>query len=307
VTYPRAHLVDPVNGGFYHCCSRCVRRAWLCGEDPLTGRSFEHRKAWIETRILQLCEIFAIDLYAYAVMSNHYHIVVDVVPKRTQEWSDEEVSERFCKLHPGHSPQKTELQFTSLLNDPEKLADTRKMLGSLSKFMSRLNQPIAWQANREDGVTGHFWEQRFKSTALLNEEAILSAMAYVDLNPVRAKIVERAKEARHTSFAHRTSPTETHHKSPLANLDRLGITSAGYADIVEWTASVARGGVKSPDSETTRALSKLGYSPDRWLGRVRVHRFNYRAYGAFSLLREYTERLGQQWLRGAKPGLAAPP
>jgi hypothetical protein len=58
VTYPRAHLIDRENGGFYHLISRCVRRAWRCGEDPLTGCSFEHRRQWIEERMLQLATFF---------------------------------------------------------------------------------------------------------------------------------------------------------------------------------------------------------------------------------------------------------
>ena len=68
ITYARAQLVDTVNGGLYHCNSRCVGRGWLC--DVVSGRSFEHRGAWVEARVLTLCEIFAVELYSYVVMSN---------------------------------------------------------------------------------------------------------------------------------------------------------------------------------------------------------------------------------------------
>ena len=75
---PRHQLVDPTTPGYYHCITRCVRRAFLCGADPLSGRSFDHRKTWIESRLIELAEIFAVGLYACAVMSNHVHAVAHV-------------------------------------------------------------------------------------------------------------------------------------------------------------------------------------------------------------------------------------
>jgi hypothetical protein len=52
--YPRHHIVDPETSGFFDCVSRCVRRAFLCGEDAYSGRSYEHRRAWVEERLLML-------------------------------------------------------------------------------------------------------------------------------------------------------------------------------------------------------------------------------------------------------------
>lgn len=64
--------------------ARCVRRAFLCGEDSLTGQSYEHRKQWIVDKLMELAGIFAIDVCAYAVMSNHYHVVLRVDSERAQ-------------------------------------------------------------------------------------------------------------------------------------------------------------------------------------------------------------------------------
>ncbi len=71
--YPRAFIVDPEEPGFYHCISPCIRRAGLCGDNPLSGRNFDHRRAWIEHRLISLADSFAVGLFAWAVMSNHSH------------------------------------------------------------------------------------------------------------------------------------------------------------------------------------------------------------------------------------------
>ena len=89
MTYPRSHLVDPA-GGVYHVCSRCVRRAFLCGTDEVSGRDFNHRRAWLEARILDLGQIFAVELFGYAVMSSHYHLVLQTMPEVTHSWSNED-------------------------------------------------------------------------------------------------------------------------------------------------------------------------------------------------------------------------
>jgi len=67
---PRKELVDSQSPGFYHVTNRCVRRAYLCGSNSESGRNYDHRKDWLEKRILQLTEIFAVDIYAYAVMTD---------------------------------------------------------------------------------------------------------------------------------------------------------------------------------------------------------------------------------------------
>jgi hypothetical protein len=86
---------------YYHCISRCVRRAFLCGFDRHSGRDYEHRRAWIRDKLAELVEVFAIDLCAYAIMSNHYHVVLRANLDRARAWSDDEVLERWCQLCKG--------------------------------------------------------------------------------------------------------------------------------------------------------------------------------------------------------------
>jgi len=91
MTYARKILIPKGSPGTFHCVSRCVRRAFLCGEDRLTGRSFEHRRQWVEDRIHELAGIFGVAIWGYAVMSNHLHVVVQILPEVVSRWSNAEV------------------------------------------------------------------------------------------------------------------------------------------------------------------------------------------------------------------------
>jgi len=95
---PRRTLVSLVDTPYYHCISRCVRRAFLCGEDKFSGHCYDHRKQWLVERFKLLTEVFAIDICAYAVMSNHYHLVVRIDAERAQDWSNDRVISRWGQL-----------------------------------------------------------------------------------------------------------------------------------------------------------------------------------------------------------------
>jgi putative transposase len=161
---PRKYLVDDSTLGFYHCISRCVRRAFLCGDDPLTGHNCDHRKEWLENRMLALASLFSVGLFAYAVMSNHYHFVLSIDPLAPLQWSDSEVAQRWLMAYPGRldNPgleQQRELKKQAIMADKNKLKKYRQRLGSLSWFMSRLNEPLAKTSNVEDNASGRFWDR----------------------------------------------------------------------------------------------------------------------------------------------------
>lgn len=202
MTAARATKIDLSATPYYHCMTRCVRRTFLCGIDSQSGQDYSHRKAWIVGRIKQLAEVFAIRICAYAVMSNHYHLVLWVNDNAANQWTDDEVFLRWQQLFPNDANQVEVLGY-SKLEIKQKIALWRQRLSSISWFMRCLNETIARLSNKEEAVTGRFWEGRFKSQALLDEGALLAAMAYVDLNPIRAKVVNTPEQAEFTSIYER--------------------------------------------------------------------------------------------------------
>ena len=208
MTRPRKALISLAETPYYHITSRCVRRAFLCGEDHYSGRSYEHRRQWVVDRIRLLSSLFAIDVCAYAVMSNHYHLVLKLCPGQHDGLTDDEIMDRWCTMFKG--PLLVQRYRAGESLEPferDTVADIaavwRSKLTSISWFMRCLNQPIARQANLEDGCTGKFWESRFESKALKSEEALLTAMVYADLNPVRAEIAETPEDSDYTSIRER--------------------------------------------------------------------------------------------------------
>ena len=204
---PRYSQISLEETPWYHVVSRCVRRAYLCGVDGVSGKSYEHRRGWVEQRLRKLASIFTIDIAAYAIMHNHYHIVLRVDEQQSAELSVEEVIHRWSQLYKGPilmqrylSDQREHMSEWELEQVTKLAEEYRQRLCDLSWFMRNLNEYISRKANAEDKAKGHFWESRYKCQALLDEQALLAAMAYVDLNPVRAAMAETPEESRHTSI-----------------------------------------------------------------------------------------------------------
>jgi len=165
---PRYAQVSLESTPYYHCVSRCVRRAFLCGRDPLSGNSYEHRRQWIEDKLLALAGIFSLDICAYAIMSTHYHVVFHVDQDKAENWTQAEVIQQWHQLFSGNLLSQRflrneKLGKAELIVLGKSVEEWRKRLMDISWFMRVLNESIARQANAEDGCTGRFWEGRFKS------------------------------------------------------------------------------------------------------------------------------------------------
>jgi len=202
MTTPRAIQIDLGATPYYHCITRCVRRSFLCGEDYETGKNYNHRKHWIVSRIKYLSSIFPIKICAYAVMDNHYHLVLFVDIKECCSITNEEVFKRWSKLCPNSASKYEKMKlYEPALN--QKIMQWRDRLMDVSWYMKFLNEHIARLSNKEDNCKGRFWESRFKSQALLDEGAILGAMVYVDLNPIRAGTAKTPESSKFTSIYER--------------------------------------------------------------------------------------------------------
>ncbi len=203
-SFPRRELVREGEVGSYHCVNRCVRRAYLCGDDPVTGRSFEHRREWIQERIKRLSTCYAVDTCSFNVMSNHLHLTVRLRPDLALEWGEEELALRWWYASRWRDPGEPSSQCLQRILEhrgggERRVQELRERLSSLSWFMGALAEPIARRANAEDGCKGRFWEGRFKSQRLLDEGAVLACSVYVDLNPIRAGMAKTPEASDYTS------------------------------------------------------------------------------------------------------------
>ena len=195
--------------GFYHITTRCVRQAFLLGKDFKSTSSNHHRKAWIEQWFQSLTEVMAIEICAYAIMDNHTHLILRNRPDWLDGMDDYEVATRLARLYPGYqclSSLPTEAapeRVQEILEDRDGFAQGKEKLADISIFMARWEEAVARRANKEDGCTGRFWEGRFYCQRLLDPAAVLAATIYVELNPLRANIVDLPGFAQFTSLTNR--------------------------------------------------------------------------------------------------------
>ena len=331
MTIARAHLVDPDVTRWYHCITRCVRRAFLLGE------GHDDRKQWIEHRLEELSHIFAIAVGGFAVLDNHLHVLVRLDPDVAGRWSDEEVVRRWGRLFPPRDKARQPLPVSEdwvrdRLRDPAWVAKARQRLANLGWFMKCLKEPLSRLANRQEGTRGAFFEGRFKSVAILDDEALLAVCAYIDLNPVAAGVAAVPEASEHTSLKQRVEHAaaqgrvedlkaaergsvaavtrssgleQSHWLCPIE--DRRGVDSAregmvagftlgNYLLLVDYTGRLFREGKATLSRELAGVFARLGSDAESWQARLLklgAGRLLGRYFAASrARLREAAERLG---------------
>jgi REP element-mobilizing transposase RayT len=324
MTCARKALVCLKDTPYYHVIARCVRRAWLWGFDEYAGKDYSHRKVWVLERLTRLSSIFAVDLCAYAIMSNHYHLVVHVDQRRAKSWLPQEVVERWCKLF--SKPALVDRWQQGLCSDAEReVAEGivelwRRRLCDVSWYMRCLNEHLARRANAEDQCTGRFWEGRFKSQALLDEAGLLTAMAYVDLNPIRAGIAETPETSEFTSIYERIRQLKPDSdvsapevaKPPLLGFQTPNVKSeeetrsipfseAEYLELVDWTGRAQRPDKRGAiDARQPAIMRRLNLDKDVWRNAMQAGGNVFgRAIGQINHLRLHAAALDQSWIRGS--------
>ena len=341
MTMPRKLLVDVDVTRFYHCISRCVRRAMLCGE------GFQHRKQWIEDRLELLAENFALSVCGFAVMDNHLHVLVRLDPGRSRDWDPQDIVRRWMAVYPPpqldiDDPAVLRTWINVLAKDKKKVEQLRARLCDLGWFMKALKEPLARWANKEDDCKGTFWESRYKSIAILDEEALLATCAYIDLNPLAAGIAATAETSRHTSVRQRVEHAreqgklqslkeaargsvagsraagrleENHWLCPLEDRRSKGSLREGmlenfslgsYLLLVDYTSRIFRSGKARLSDEVAGILDRLGTSAEFWEHQVKGLFGKSRLLGNYfaasrDRLRELARQKGLHHLDNAVP------
>ncbi len=192
----------------------------------------------------------------------------------------------------------------------------------ISWLMRMLNESTARMANIEDNCTGRFWEGRFRSQALLDEQALAACMTYVDLNPVRARMAETPETSEHTSIKRRCEKAKStsqpnHHNQqaklllPFAGNPRsempkgLPFRLTDYIQLVDWTGrSILEDKLGAIDSHLPGVLARLQIDPKHWL--YLTQHFESRFKGlvgtAFQIKKAATQ-LGYQRKPGCSQGI----
>ena len=312
---PRKNQIDLSVTPYYHCINRCVRRAFLCGKDKHSGQSYEHRRGWIADKIKVLANTFAIDVAAYAVMSNHYHIVLRVDQETAKNWSSLKVIEKWTELFSqpviisrflkGECTSSAEIKVVDAI-----VEKWRDRLMDISWFMRILNEFVARESNKEDKVTGRFWEGRFKSQALLDEQAVIACMAYVDLNPIRAKLAKTPEKSDYTSIQERIQ--QAMKKEPCTLLVFSDTASQAekekaipfehndYLALVDWSGrAILENKRGSIPENAPPILSRLGIDEKDWINHIRYFERQFPTVaGNIDKLRELAAQTSRRWIKG---------
>ncbi len=261
--------------------------------------------------MLEVASVFAIDVASFAIMSNHYHLVLHVDTGTASEWSTDDVLARWHALFNGtHLSQRYVANKNALLPSERthviELAERwRARLTSVSWFMRCVNEPIARQANAEDNCTGSFWESRFKSQALLDEAAVLAAMAYVDLNPVRAKMAETPEASDYTSIQRRicaakqgSIPKELMRFQGNLNqhsLNGIPFSLEDYVQLVDWTGRAVRKNKRGAiDHTLPPILQRLQLDESTWITIATEFEHNFKQWvGSEAAIQAATHNVGK--------------
>ena len=249
-------------------------------------------------------------------MSNHTHVVVYVDKALADSWDIKTVLSRYHQLHKGtlltHKYLKGEiLSSGELITFDETVLRYRQRLYDISWFMRNLNEYIAREANKEDVCTGRFWEGRFKSQALLDESAVLACMAYVDLNPLRAKMEKIPETSKHTSIKKRALAVKNQEPQPNTLMPFVGNPRQDmpkgiayhlkdYCELVDTTGRCIRDDkIGYIDSSHSPILERLGLDAQQWLTLTTEFEKHFcYAAGAELMMKEFKRHTKHQRLRG---------
>ncbi len=267
------------------------------------------RKQWVENRLEELAEVFAISVGGFAVLDDRIHVLARVDDDRAQAWSDDEVVRRWGRVFPPRGKKREPLPVSKdwvrgRLNEPGWVATARQRLQSLGWFMKCLKEPLSRMANRQEETRGVFFEGRFKTVAILDEESLLATCTYIDLTPVAAGMAATPEASKHTSLRRRIEHAAVQGKTKTQKAVRAGGTAGqssssnreqslwlcpiedrpgrgspregmvpdftleNYRLLVKYTGRLFRKGKAPTSPEVAAVLDRLGSNSEAWQARL---------------------------------------
>jgi REP element-mobilizing transposase RayT len=227
-----ARLLDESGEAWYHVYNRLA-----CDKSSMPLRDQPEAAVQLMRFIDFYTSAYRCEVATYTVMGNHYHLIVRMEPYRklSREALQEHAQQIYPNTHEG----------TVVWTD-EHWEQFNRRLFSLGELMRNIQQGYARWFNKSFQRRGRFWADRFKSTLLYGEESLVECMQYVDLNPIRAGLVDRPEDYEHGAYARRAKG-KTHGLLALAPL--LNVDSGASAFEAYHVMLVARGGVASKEGQ----------------------------------------------------------
>jgi REP element-mobilizing transposase RayT len=340
VACARRNIVDRARAGVYHCWTRCVRQAYLCGKDSHTKKDYSHRRGWIRERMEQLAALFAIEVGFFSVMQNHLHLVLKTRPHVASRWSKLEAARRWltitrlAKCMDDSVPLPNEKRVELLSKDKKKMARIRRRLSSVSWYMGILSENIARRSNFEDKTSGRFWEKRFACRRCTSEAAVLICGMYVDLNPIRAGEATTPETSRFTSAFDRIESRRQRKRGKRKTVDgwmceltlqegpredikgryesRSGrrasdqglipVTLDKYLELLDWTGRQFREGKRGAiPAHLAPILERLKINEEYWLEALEcLDEWFGPVVGRAADLAQAAADTGRKWIKGTK-------
>ena len=254
----------------YHCVTRVVGGAMLLDR---RAKEVLRKQLWYMARFC------GVEILTYCIMSNHFHVLVRVPEK--QRVDDRELLARFSLLYAQQKGRVETLESILKKGGEEAQAERERLLarmGDISLFMKELKQRFSIWYNRTHHRYGTLWAERFKSVLMEDSAACLRAVAaYIDLNPVRAGLVEDPKDYRYCGYCE----AETGRNEALAGLCRALEVKTAKTALSEYRkilflmgSTTTREGQKAMDRETVRkVVEQDGELPMAQVLRLRVRYF----------------------------------
>ena len=333
----RREIIRPGAAGIFHLWQRCVRRAYLLGNDPLTGKDHTHRREWFIQRLQLLVSCFAIDVCFDAILSNHFHLILRTNPRLVKRMGDWEVARRWLRVFPGKRVldenwiEPTDKQIEALIADKAKMAVVRKQLSNVSRFMAALSEYIARRANAEDDCDGRFFSGRFSCREITHDAGLLVTGLYVDLNLLRAGEAQTPETSIYTSAWFRiqsriapakNSPFQADDSwlAPLTlQADHLGdvpctsgkrasdkgllsMTLDEYLQLADWSGRQLRANKRGAiPANLAPILKRLGIEGEELLNTLEdFPRLFRRLVGTAEQIIERAQEVGRRWMHGVE-------